>query len=130
MDCGKCGAANPEGKKFCGDCGAAVVQGDAPVAAAAASVAHYCFRHKKEETRVTCGRCERPICPRCMVHGPAGVRCGDCARNRVPIRPRGVLHSAGQQLEQNGPRTVWYLAMWAMIVSFFSGMFGGGSGDT
>jgi hypothetical protein len=29
-----------------------------------------------------CGRCERPICVKCMVSGPAGMRCPDCASLR------------------------------------------------
>lgn len=124
MRCAKCGAVNAEGKKFCGDCGKAfVAREDIPVAGQPG--VYYCNRHKKETTRITCGRCEKPICPQCAVHGPAGIRCSDCARNRVPLRPRGVLHGAGQTLQQEGPRTVWYLAIWAMIVSFFMG----GDGD-
>jgi hypothetical protein len=40
----------------------------------------YCANHPKEETLVTCGRCEKPICPRCMVAGPVGMRCRECSR--------------------------------------------------
>ena len=42
----------------------------------------YCRRHKDVETNVSCGRCDDPICPSCMVHAPVGVRCLDCARAR------------------------------------------------
>ena len=41
-----------------------------------------CYRHPKTETAVSCGRCERPICVKCMVSGPAGMRCPDCASLR------------------------------------------------
>lgn len=41
-----------------------------------------CYRHPKVETNVSCGKCDRPICPRCMVAGPAGMRCSDCASLR------------------------------------------------
>lgn len=44
--------------------------------------ATYCKRHKDVETSVSCGRCDDPICPSCMVHAPVGVRCLDCARTR------------------------------------------------
>ena len=37
-----------------------------------------CPRHPKEETRLTCGRCDQPICPRCMVYTSTGLRCPDC----------------------------------------------------
>lgn len=42
----------------------------------------FCARHKTTQTRLRCGRCEKPICPKCTVYGPTGTRCGDCASNR------------------------------------------------
>ena len=44
------------------------------------SGATYCARHKDTPTGLRCGRCETPVCPQCMVHGPVGVRCPDCGR--------------------------------------------------
>jgi hypothetical protein len=41
-----------------------------------------CYRHPRVETGVSCGKCDRPICPKCMVAGPAGMRCPDCASLR------------------------------------------------
>lgn len=41
-----------------------------------------CYRHPKVETGVSCGKCDRPICTRCMIPGPAGMRCPDCASLR------------------------------------------------
>lgn len=41
-----------------------------------------CYRHPRVETNVSCGKCDRPICPRCMVAGPAGMRCPDCSSLR------------------------------------------------
>jgi len=41
-----------------------------------------CYRHKKVETNVRCGKCDKPICPKCMIPGPAGMRCPDCASLR------------------------------------------------
>lgn len=38
-----------------------------------------CYRHPKVETAVSCGKCDRPICTRCMIPGPAGMRCPECA---------------------------------------------------
>lgn len=37
-----------------------------------------CYRHSDRETWVTCGRCGKPLCPDCMMHGPVGVRCREC----------------------------------------------------
>lgn len=43
-----------------------------------------CTRHPDVETALTCGRCETPICPRCLVFTPGGTRCPDCAQLRRP----------------------------------------------
>ncbi len=43
---------------------------------------NYCATHTNVETGLACGRCERFICPRCMIQTPVGSRCGDCARVR------------------------------------------------
>lgn len=45
----------------------------------------YCQRHPDVETVLACGRCAAPICPRCLVHTPGGIRCPDCARLRRPV---------------------------------------------
>jgi len=125
MRCAKCGAENPEPKKFCGDCGKTFVPMPAPVAVEGQPGVYFCARHPKETTRITCGRCEKPICGNCTVQGPVGVRCRECAKNRVPIRPMGVLHSAGTSIERNAGKTVWYLAVWYFVVSIFTNLFGG-----
>lgn len=41
-----------------------------------------CARHPKVETALSCGKCGTPICPSCMVAGPVGMRCRDCASLR------------------------------------------------
>ncbi|HEX5322548.1 MAG TPA: hypothetical protein VFW40_02100 [Capsulimonadaceae bacterium] len=41
-----------------------------------------CYRHPKIETAVSCGKCDRPICTKCMIPGPAGMRCPECASLR------------------------------------------------
>lgn len=38
-----------------------------------------CATHPKVETNLTCGKCGKPICPRCMVQTDVGVRCAQCA---------------------------------------------------
>ncbi len=39
-----------------------------------------CFRHQDRETYIRCSRCERPICPDCMVSAPVGFHCPECVR--------------------------------------------------
>jgi hypothetical protein len=36
--------------------------------------------HPDIETNLRCGKCGKPICPKCMVETPVGARCPDCAR--------------------------------------------------
>ncbi len=43
---------------------------------------NYCATHTNVETGLSCGRCGRYICPRCMIQTPVGSRCNDCARVR------------------------------------------------
>src|SRR5215469_1834262 len=44
----------------------------------------HCINHPSVETVVSCGRCDRPLCPRCMIFTSVGVRCRDCAQMRRP----------------------------------------------
>lgn len=39
-----------------------------------------CAAHPDVETNLRCGKCGKPICPRCMVMTPVGARCPECAR--------------------------------------------------
>ena len=41
---------------------------------------YYCAQHKDTQTSLRCGRCNTPVCPRCRIHGPVGVRCPDCGK--------------------------------------------------
>ncbi len=43
-----------------------------------------CYRHPDRETGVRCQRCERPVCPECLVPAPVGVQCVECVRRHQP----------------------------------------------
>jgi len=44
-----------------------------------------CARHSDTETSLTCGRCETPVCVRCVVQTDVGIRCRTCAPVRRAI---------------------------------------------
>jgi hypothetical protein len=57
-----------------------------------------CARHPNTETVLRCGRCETPICPRCLVPTPVGARCPTCAqvkRFSILLKPRELTRSIG-----------------------------------
>ena len=46
----------------------------------------FCKYHTSTETLLSCGKCDKPICGRCVIHAPVGTRCRDCAQLRkLPI---------------------------------------------
>ena len=65
-----------------------------------------CATHPKVETELACGRCGRPICPRCVVQTPVGARCRQCAQvRRLPtfeVSPRYVARGVGASLVAGG----------------------------
>ncbi|HVY08876.1 MAG TPA: rhomboid family intramembrane serine protease [Mycobacteriales bacterium] len=38
----------------------------------------HCYRHPATETSVHCTRCDRPICPKCMIPAAVGFHCPEC----------------------------------------------------
>lgn len=93
--------------------------------------ASYCARHPQVETYLRCGRCDTPICPRCLVQTPVGARCPDCANvRRLPtfdVSPayfaRGMAAAVLSGLLVGG---IWaYVAGglgFGILFSFFVGM--------
>ena len=35
----------------------------------------YCAEHAETPTNLRCSRCDKPVCPECMVQAPVGIRC-------------------------------------------------------
>lgn len=58
----------------------------------------HCARHPNTETVLRCGRCNTPICARCLVMSPVGARCPDCAqvkRFSFGLKPTEIARAVG-----------------------------------
>ena len=52
-----------------------------------------CATHPSVETFLSCSKCDKAICPKCLVHTPVGARCKGCAKvRRSPIYEVGTLY--------------------------------------
>ena len=77
-----------------------------------------CATHPDVETGLRCGKCGKPICPRCMVQTPVGARCRECARvSKIPtyrVSTAYYLRAAGTALGT----AVVIGVIWGIIESF------------
>jgi hypothetical protein len=89
----------------------------------------FCYRHPDRETWVRCGRCDRPICPKCAMQGPVGFRCHDCGKPAfdplTSFTPKQVV--LGALVALVGGTIAAFLAsrigFFAIFISFFAGGF-------
>ena len=82
-----------------------------------------CAYHPKVETNLRCGKCGKPICPKCMVQTPVGARCRDCAQlYKLPtyrVSTRYYLRAIGTGL---GMAIVCGI-VWAVVGGFVRFLF-------
>ncbi|MER5883913.1 rhomboid family intramembrane serine protease [Streptomyces sp. NPDC001941] len=85
-----------------------------------------CYRHPEVETGIRCTRCERPICPECMVSASVGFQCPECVRDgsgtgHAPTanQPRTV---AGSAVTKGDPRLLTKLLIGANVLVFIAVM--------
>jgi membrane associated rhomboid family serine protease len=45
-----------------------------------------CYRHPERDAGVKCRRCERAICPDCMISAPVGFQCPECVKGAPAVR--------------------------------------------
>src|SRR3954469_15122265 len=57
-----------------------------PMAPEPTSEAWGCYRPPLDEAGVKCTRCDRPICPRCMITAPVGFQCPECVKGAPAVR--------------------------------------------
>ena len=82
-----------------------------------------CAYHPDVETNLRCGKCGKPICPKCLVQTPVGARCPDCAKlYRLPtyrLSTQYYLRAAGTGLGMAIVcGIVWGVIEW--VIPFFS----------
>jgi hypothetical protein len=87
-----------------------------------------CAKHPSVETELTCGKCETPICPKCLVYTPVGARCSDCADVRklpqYTLSPGTLVRGAAAALLTGAAVG----AVWGALFPFgvlLLGIFGG-----
>lgn len=117
MTCPRCAKENPDDGKFCSRCGlefASVVQ-----KVASDAEARPCYRHPKVMTLVSCGKCDKPLCPDCVIVGASGVRCKECAKHNIPFSPRGALNDVRLSLGRmfrGSPYSIYILLLLASVI--------------
>ncbi len=85
-----------------------------------------CYRHPRVETAVSCSNCGRPICTDCMVFGPVGIRCPECAG--VPTGPKRAAQQMQTAATNRLPAAAVTIALITLNVAVFLGEMASGSG--
>ncbi len=85
------------------------------------SAAPVCYRHPTRETYIRCVRCDRPICPECMISASVGFQCPECvARGRKSVRTTRTVFG-GKVHERPGLVTtsliVTCVAVWLLQIA-------------
>ena len=89
-----------------------------------------CYRHPDRRAGVTCQRCDRPICPSCMVQASVGFQCPECVKGAAKSSPTVRFRDArvaGRPLVTLVLIAVNVVAM--VIVSVQAGSFMQGGGQ-
>jgi len=92
-----------------------------------------CATHPDVETNLRCGKCGKPICPKCLVQTPVGARCLECARpTKVPtfsVSTQYYLRAIGTGLGMAVVCGVaWGIIDWIIPIFSFSILLAYGAG--
>lgn len=84
-----------------------------------------CYRHPDVPTRIVCQRCNRPICPQCMIPGSVGFQCPECVAIGQKQTRQLVLPYGGKRSKD--PRLTSIVLIAANVAVWLGVMFTGGS---
>jgi hypothetical protein len=85
-----------------------------------------CATHPDTETELACSRCEKPICPRCLIHTPVGARCRECANvRRLPqynLSTATYVRAVGAAVASGGVLGVawWFFNLFTFVFGLFA----------
>lgn len=78
-----------------------------------------CYRHPDRETGIRCARCDRPICPDCMVSASVGHQCPNCVHEGQRSAPPAPRTIAGGTVTAN-PRLVTLILIGVNVAVFIA----------
>ena len=88
-----------------------------------------CYRHPDRETYIRCSRCDKPICPDCMIAAPVGYQCPQCvAEGRKGVRQART--ALGGQRREGNANLVTLTIIGINVVIWVMGLVIGTRGDT
>ncbi len=85
----------------------------------------FCYRHPTVQTGVHCTRCDRPICPDCMIPAPVGYQCPEC----VERARREFRRGPGRRRIRVSQISATEALLVAMLVGFILEVVQGGPGS-
>lgn len=90
-----------------------------------------CLRHPDTETMLRCSTCGDPICPKCMIIAPVGVRCPSCVNYEhnplVHIQTRYLLRGVAGGVGA-GIAAGIILGLFLSFIGFFTLIIWAGAG--
>ena len=109
--CHRCGRENPDDVTNCVRCGIKLDSIEAQTDYPPQEPENFCYKHKKEKTNLACGRCGKFICTNCVVLGPAGPRCRECAKQDISLRPAALVYDIKVRILAliRAPYAIWIL---------------------
>lgn len=115
MNCPRCAKENEAEARFCSRCGLDMhsVQ---QTSSESDSDEKFCYRHPRRSTLLSCGRCEKPICEKCVILGSAGPRCPECAKHNVTFRPGAVGLEAKRAVRWLSSMSPWMLIIGGFLI--------------